>query len=123
MAANLHAKGTAFVIDSDVELEDLGDGIRRKILAYSDELMMVRAWFEEGAVGTLHTHPHSQIAYVESGRFRASIDGQERELVAGDTYYAAPGIVHGAVCLEAGVLIDVFTPKRSDFLGEEACSC
>ena len=28
----------------------------------------------------------------------------------------APNLLHGCVCLEAGVLIDTFTPMREDFL-------
>jgi quercetin dioxygenase-like cupin family protein len=28
----------------------------------------------------------------------------------------APNVEHGAVCLSAGVLIDVFSPAREDFL-------
>ena len=35
---------------------------------------------------------------------------------AGDGYYVAPNLPHGCVCLEAGVLIDTFTPMREDFL-------
>jgi len=26
------------------------------------------------------------------------------------------GLVHGTECLEKGVLLDIFTPKRDDFL-------
>ena len=37
-------------------------------------------------------------------------------LHAGDGYYVAPSLPHGFVCLEAGVLIDTFTPMREDFL-------
>jgi quercetin dioxygenase-like cupin family protein len=36
--------------------------------------------------------------------------------VAGDSTYKQPDIEHGAVCLEAGVLLDIFTPCRQDFL-------
>ena len=119
MTAPPHSEGSAFVAASEVPIEDLGDGITRQILAFGPELMVARASFETGAIGYLHSHPHAQIAYVESGRFRASVGGVERELQAGDTYYAKPGVEHGAVCLEAGVLLDIFTPKRADFLDKE----
>lgn len=118
MSKSIHAEGTAFVIADDVPVEDLGDGIRRQILAYAPELMLARVFFEAGAVGAMHSHPHSQIAYVGAGRFRVTIDGEERELAAGDSYFAASQLEHGAVCLEAGVLLDIFTPMREDFLGE-----
>ena len=118
MALRIQPAGTAFVRAEDVEVEDLGDGIKRQMLAYGPQLMLVRVFFEKGAIGTLHTHPHTQIAYVASGRFRVSIGGQERELSAGDSYFAVSGVEHGAVCLEAGELLDIFTPLREDFLGD-----
>jgi quercetin dioxygenase-like cupin family protein len=37
-------------------------------------------------------------------------------LEAGDGYYIEPDAPHGAVCLEDGILIDVFSPMRMDFL-------
>ena len=37
-------------------------------------------------------------------------------LTTGDAFYVPPQAVHGAVCLEAGVLIDVFSPMREDFI-------
>jgi quercetin dioxygenase-like cupin family protein len=81
--------------------------------------MVVRVAFEAGAVGAVHAHPHSQSTYVESGRFEVVIDGETRVLGAGDGFYVAPHLDHGAVCLEAGVLIDTFSPAREDFLGGE----
>ena len=35
----------------------------------------------------------------------------------GDSFYVHPNLEHGAVCRSAGVLIDVFSPMREDFLG------
>ena len=35
---------------------------------------------------------------------------------AGDSYYAAPQQSHGARALEDGIVLDVFTPIREDFL-------
>ena len=39
-----------------------------------------------------------------------------RLIPGGDGYYVAPDELHGCVCLEEGVLIDVFSPHRADFL-------
>ena len=44
-----------------------GEGVTRRILAYTDGLMCVENTFQEGAVGKLHSHPHTQITYVVSG--------------------------------------------------------
>ena len=120
MATATPTQSAPFVVADRIALEDLGDGITRKILGYGPEIMVARVWFEKGSVGQVHSHPHSQVTYVESGVFEVFIDGVKRELTAGDSFYIAPHLDHGAVCLEAGVLIDTFSPVREDFLGEES---
>lgn len=96
--------------------ETVAEGISRKILAYDDALMMVAVRFEAGAVGVLHHHPHRQVTYVAGGRFSAEIDGLKREIGRGDSFFVAPDLPHGVVALEAGLLIDVFTPAREEFV-------
>ena len=94
------------------------EGIKRQLLGYGAGLMTVKVWFEEGAEGYQHHHPHTQASYVESGEFEATIDGKTQLLKAGDSFYVAPNQSHGAVCKKAGVLIDIFSPVREDFLEE-----
>lgn len=101
---------------SEGVLEDMGGGLRRKILAYNDNLMAVEVHFETGTVAPVHSHRHEQITYVVSGKFEFEIDGVKRVLGPGDSAYKQPNLPHGAVCLEAGMLIDMFTPHREDFL-------
>jgi len=105
-----------FVKNSAIEKTELGGGVSRKILSYNDEMMSVEVSFEKGAVGAMHTHPHVQISYVLQGRFEATIGGETRIIEKGDTYITEPDVPHGVVCLEAGALLDIFTPKRADFL-------
>lgn len=115
----LASQSTAFIRAEREEIETVGEGIRRQMLGYGPELMVCRVWFDKGAVGEVHAHPHSQSSYVESGKFEVFIDGEKKVLSAGDSFYVAPHLDHGAVCLEAGVLLDTFSPAREDFLGEE----
>ncbi|WGW01392.1 cupin domain-containing protein [Vibrio sp. YMD68] len=105
-----------FVYNNDVQLEDLGDGISRKVLAHNDNMMAVEVHFERGAIGAMHNHPHEQLTYVLSGEFEFTIGDETKIVKAGDTMYKKPSIEHGCVCLEAGVLIDNFTPMRKDFV-------
>ncbi len=104
-----------FVHNDKVVLEDLGDGISRKVLAHSDNMMSVEVYFEEGAVGAMHNHPHEQLTYVLSGEFEFTIGDETKVVKTGDTMYKEPNIMHGCRCLKAGVLIDTFTPMRQDF--------
>ena len=105
-----------FVLMDQVEKEDVGGGVIRQIMGFNDSLMLVRASFEEGAIGYTHNHPHSQMAYVESGVFEFSIGEETQTLRTGDCAYIPPDLEHGAVCVEAGVLLDIFSPLREDFL-------
>ncbi|MFC4262060.1 cupin domain-containing protein [Ferruginibacter yonginensis] len=105
-----------FINDTDIAWEQVGEGLRRKIMAYDDNLMVVRVSFETGAIGTVHQHFHTQISHVESGVFEVEINNEKKILKAGDAFYVPSNIWHGAVCKEAGVLIDIFSPMREDFL-------
>jgi hypothetical protein len=58
-----------FAFDSNIDWEPAGEGIRRKVLTYNSEVMMVRVAFQAGAVGTPHSHPHIQCSLVEAGVF------------------------------------------------------
>ncbi len=105
-----------FVVDGNVAWEELGNGVRRKILGYDAAMMMTRVAFEAGAVGAPHRHPHHQCAVVESGSFDVTIEGRTQRLGPGDGYIVPSNALHGVVALEPGVLLDVFTPMREDFL-------
>jgi quercetin dioxygenase-like cupin family protein len=109
-------KEQLYIAFDSIAWEDKGGGIRRKVMAYGDQLMGVYVEFQPDSVGALHSHPHVQFTYIRAGRFRVTIGSEERVLGADDFYYIPSGVVHGAVALEAGVLVDVFTPMREDFL-------
>ena len=109
-------KDAAWVPHAEIEPEVCGKGVKRRVLAYSKDAMCVENTFEKGAVGALHSHPHTQITYVVSGRFRFTIGGEVREVTAGDTMLKTDGIIHGCEALEPGVLLDIFTPMREDFV-------
>jgi quercetin dioxygenase-like cupin family protein len=95
---------------------DLGGGVTRRILAESPEMMVVEVAFGKGASGAPHSHPHVQSCLVKSGRFEFTIDGRSFEVGPGDAFIVPSGAEHGCRNIEAGVLIDTFTPRRDDFL-------
>ena len=103
-------------IRSEQKLQDLGGGVNRRVLAYNKDLMTVEVIFEKGAEGATHTHPHTQCTYVLSGKFEYSVEGESVVLSAGDSIVVSPNLPHGTLCLEAGTLIDTFTPMRDDFI-------
>jgi quercetin dioxygenase-like cupin family protein len=92
------------------------DGNRRRIVLYTDELMMVEFAFEKGGEGWLHSHPHVQSSYVAEGSFEVTIDGRSETLNRGDSFIVPSGLQHGVKALEKGRLVDCFAPYRADFL-------
>lgn len=109
---------SVFVDNKDIPWEQVAPGMKRKIMAYDERLMVVKVEFDKGGVGSVHSHPHTQITHVESGVFEVMIGGEKKLLRTGDAFYVPPFAEHGAVCLEAGVLIDVFSPMREDFISQ-----
>ncbi|WP_019991216.1 cupin domain-containing protein [Rudanella lutea] len=105
-----------FVKDTDLTWEQVSSSVRRKIMAYDNQIMLVKAEFAQGGVGPIHDHFHSQVTYVESGVFEVSIGSEKKILTTGDAFYIPPHVPHGAVALEGGVLVDVFSPIREDFM-------
>jgi quercetin dioxygenase-like cupin family protein len=106
----------AFITTAETPWETMGPGVRRQVLGHGPDLMMVRVDFEDGAVGALHHHPHRQVTWVAAGAFEITIGAEKRLLRTGDCFFVVADIEHGAVALEGGTLIDVFTPAREDFL-------
>jgi quercetin dioxygenase-like cupin family protein len=92
------------------------DHNRRRVILHTDELMMVEFAFEKGGIGVMHSHPHVQASYVAEGRFEVTIDGKTETLSAGGSFIVPSNLVHGVKALEAGRLVDTFTPHRADFL-------
>ena len=109
-------KAKQFINDTEIPWDDLGGGLKRKIMSYDENLMMVKVSFEKGGIGSLHSHFHTQMSYVESGAFEITIGDKTEALKKGDAYYIPPDIIHGALCIEPGILVDIFTPLREDFV-------
>ena len=105
-----------FVSGHEIGWEIMGHGVRRQVLGYGTDLMMVRVEFEKDAIGVMHQHPHRQATYVAAGRFFVTIGDERRELREGDVFYVASDVPHGVHALDRGTLVDVFTPIRDDFL-------
>jgi quercetin dioxygenase-like cupin family protein len=111
--------GSIFQVNKEIPWEDAGAGIQRQVFGYDHNIMLVKVKFEKNAIGAMHEHHHTQVSYVESGAFELTIDGEKKILKQGDGYFVPTHIVHGCKCIEAGVLIDVFTPLREDFLDQK----
>ena len=105
-----------FNFGKDIQWDEVGDGVRRQIMAYDDTIMLVNVEFKKGGIGQMHKHYHAQVTQVVSGSFKVTIGDETKVLNGGDAFYIPPNVMHGAICLEDGILIDVFSPIREDFM-------
>ncbi|WP_157014395.1 cupin domain-containing protein [Mesorhizobium xinjiangense] len=109
-------KSSNFVRPSEDGWLPADPGVRRRVLAHDEQLMIVEFAFEKDAVGKPHSHPHVQASYVAQGRFEVTVDGETEVLSEGASFVVPSNAVHGVRALEPGRLIDSFTPARGDFL-------
>jgi quercetin dioxygenase-like cupin family protein len=96
-------------------------GVDFELLATEDRSMVTKMLYVVGNDVPFHQHPHTQAGYVISGRYRFRTYGHpdgdfDGELGAGDSYVVPGGIDHAITVLEAGEIVDVFTPPREDYL-------
>ncbi|WP_455273748.1 cupin domain-containing protein [Rhizobium herbae] len=103
-------------LPDDLTWTETSPGNRRAVLSHRPEMMLVAFSFDKGAIGALHSHPHTQVSYVAKGAFEVTVDGITTTLPVGSSFIVAPNLVHGVLALEEGLLIDTFTPRRDDFL-------
>ncbi|GAA4837063.1 cupin domain-containing protein [Paenibacillus vulneris] len=96
--------------------ENAEPGVKRKIFAPGQTIMMMEVHFEENAEGYQHSHPHEQLSYCLKGKLEFTIDGVVHVISQGETIFIPSGAKHGCRALEPSALLDSFTPVREDLV-------
>lgn len=91
-------------------------GVHLDSLAVGEKSMVTKMNYIVGNYATEHTHPHEQCGYVISGKYLMTVENNEFILEAGDSYAVPGNIPHSFKVLDAGEVVDVFTPHREDYL-------
>jgi quercetin dioxygenase-like cupin family protein len=106
-----------FVVNESASITTLPEqGLVRRIGAFNDKLLLAEHRMEKGWAGARHQHPHDQIVYVVNGRLSVTIGKETFTVGAGDSFVVRGGVDHQAAALEDSIVVDVFTPCRSDYL-------
>jgi len=104
--------------ESPTRVDDLDGGGQRRVLAYTDELMIVHYSLTEGDTGEPHAHEETtQASFVIDGRLEL-VGEASRKLTAGDSYVIPPGTVHGVRAVTDCTVVDVFSPPLDAYLPE-----
>lgn len=102
---------------SDLPVESLNPLLGRQ-LAVGDQIMVSRILLKKGCVVPMHSHVNEQVAYMQEGALRFTINGEEIVVRAGEFLCIPPNVPHQAEALEDTVNIDIFTPPREDWINK-----
>lgn len=91
-------------------------GVDLDSLAVGEKSMVTKMNYVVGNYAAEHTHPQEQCGYVISGRYLMTVEEEAFILEAGDSYAVPGNVPHSFKVLEAGEVVDVFTPHREDYL-------
>jgi quercetin dioxygenase-like cupin family protein len=73
------------------------------------------------AVVPEHSHVNEQVTVLKKGALLFRIEGQEIVLRAGEVLEIPPHAPHSVEALEDSVAIDIFAPRREDWIsGDDA---
>ncbi|MBM4186021.1 MAG: cupin domain-containing protein [Gemmatimonadetes bacterium] len=72
----------------------------------------------KGAVVPAHHHESEQLTWVRGGRLRFTIADETVDVAAGTTILIPSNVPHSAVALEDTKAIDLFSPRREDWIAK-----
>jgi unsaturated pyranuronate lyase len=102
---------------SDLPVESLNPLLDRQ-LAVGDQIMVSRILLKKGCVVPMHSHINEQVAYMQEGALRFTINGEDIIVRAGEFLCIPPNVPHQAVAIEDTINIDIFTPPRADWINK-----
>ncbi|MCD8049623.1 MAG: cupin domain-containing protein [Clostridia bacterium] len=104
------------VVKKEDAVKKVFKGVLLDSLAYGEKSQVTKMNYVVGNFASPHTHPHEQSGYVISGKYELVVDDEKYELTAGDSYSIPGNRTHSFRVLEAGEVVDVFTPPREDYM-------
>ena len=105
---------------NDEPVEQMSAGIGRQVV-HTELLTVARVHLVEGVVVPRHEHGNEQVANVITGRMRFVVGDEDVVVGAGESLVIPPNVSHEAVALTEVLVIDVFSPRRDDWIrGDDA---
>ncbi|AAL64443.1 cupin domain-containing protein [Pyrobaculum aerophilum] len=94
--------------------EKLSDCVERRYIS-GENVTVAQFILKEGCVVQRHSHPNEQITVVLQGLLEFDLGGRRLTAAAGDVVHIPPGVEHEVKAITDAVVIDVFSPPRSDW--------
>ena len=104
----------------EVPEEQLNPLVTRQMI-HSETMTIARIVLRKGAAVPEHSHANEQISTVESGSAKFVLAGVATIVRAGETMHIPALVPHSVEALEDSVAVDVFSPRREDWIrGDDA---
>ena len=100
---------------NEIEKETLNPLYERQVI-HGDTMTVVRAWLKKGCVVPEHSHPNEQVSMIEQGALKFKMGGKEQVVRTGEVMRMASNLVHSAEAVEDCVMLEVFSPRRQDWI-------
>jgi quercetin dioxygenase-like cupin family protein len=91
-------------------------GVNFVVLACGKDSMITKMLYKAEDRVPVHKHPNEQSGYVISGKYRLRFGEFDQEIVPGDSYSIPKNVEHSIEIIEAGEVLDCFSPPRQDYL-------
>jgi quercetin dioxygenase-like cupin family protein len=101
-----------------IETENLSEQITRKMLN-GENATVARITLKRGAVVPRHTHPSEQFSLILTGALKFIFDDREVHVGAGEMLFIPANVPHAAQALEDTDDLDIFAPRREDWIRKE----
>jgi quercetin dioxygenase-like cupin family protein len=101
-----------------MEMEQLNDKLSRQMISGENATISQLVLKKDAAVPR-HSHTNEQYSWIISGSLKFIFDDQEVLVGAGEILVIPPNMAHTAVALEDTVDVDIFAPRREDWIRKE----
>ena len=102
----------------DMEVEHLNDKLTRQMIS-GENATISQLVLKKGATVPRHSHVNEQYSWILSGALNFVFDDREILVGAGEILFIPANVAHSAVALEDTVDVDIFAPRREDWIRKE----
>lgn len=95
---------------------ELLPGVSMKAVVHGEKTLMAEFLLKSGSTLPFHDHIHEQTGYLVSGKILLTFAGETFEVNPGDSWNIPGGVIHSAEALEDSMAIEVFSPRRDEYL-------
>ena len=101
-----------------LEVEQLNEKLTRQMIS-GESATISQLVLKKGATVPRHSHMNEQYSWIISGSLKFIFDDREMVVGAGEILVIPPHAAHGAVALEDTVDVDIFAPRREDWIRKD----